>query len=76
MKLVCRDRKYEKTVSDRSLTQCPQCNSSNIKIFLFGSAGRGVGKSSGSGFLCECLCELLIPVIFFIILFLIFIGSV
>ena len=30
-------------VQDRSLTQCPQCGSSNIKIFLFGStSGQGL----------------------------------
>ncbi|MFX1387926.1 MAG: hypothetical protein ACFE9M_11975 [Promethearchaeota archaeon] len=40
MRLVCQDCKYEQTVQDRSLKQCPKCGSSNIRIFLFGSASK------------------------------------
>ena len=36
MKLVCRSCKHEQSVEDRSFNHCPQCGSSNIKIYLFG----------------------------------------
>lgn len=77
MKLVCRECKYEQTVSNKSLTQCPNCSSNNIKYFLFGSAGGKAVKSGifGTSIFCECLCELIFPLIVFLIIYLAIIGS-
>ncbi|MFX0141445.1 MAG: hypothetical protein ACFFDN_47850 [Candidatus Hodarchaeota archaeon] len=69
---MCKDCKYEQDVQDRSLKQCPRCDSKNIKIFLFGSTKGQVGKSKifDPDSFCCCLLEILIPLIAFLIIFL------
>lgn len=45
MKLSCKDCRFEQNVEDKSLEQCPQCGSHNIKIFLFGIAANQIERS-------------------------------